>query len=112
MPFDDSPHSILTRCRQRCIPVNTLVPNAIAAHRIAYFAHQQNETDADVQRVAFYALHAIVLAAAQTDDDHRSRLDYLSEMPETAWEPRHDQTAATYRDETLAMLARRAEFCC
>jgi hypothetical protein len=53
-----------------------------------------------------YALHAIVMAAAQSEENSRTRLDYLSEVPETAWDSRDDYSAQRYREETLASIAR------
>jgi hypothetical protein len=105
MPFQDNPQEILERCRH-CVPVNALVGNAVAAHRIAFARYQQDPGEAEIRKIAFYSLHAIVMAAEQSDDDGRSRLDYLSELPEMAWESRHGFAAENYRDETLAMFAR------
>jgi hypothetical protein len=51
-----------------------LVDNTIAAHRVGFAAYQNKTADAEVQRVAFYSLHAIVMASEQLDDDGRSRL--------------------------------------
>jgi cold shock protein len=104
MPFEDSPQEILARCRD-CVPVNELVGNTIAAHRIAFAEFQQYGGN-DARRVAMYTLHAIVMAAAQSEEDDRTRLDYLSEVPETAWDSREDYSPQRYREDTLASIAR------
>jgi hypothetical protein len=103
MRFEHSPHEILARCRD-CIPVNELVVNTIAAHRIA-FAEFQQYGGQGARRVAIYALHAIITAASQSTEDDRIRLDYLSEVPETAWESREDYSAQRYREDTSASFA-------
>jgi hypothetical protein len=49
---------ILAAC-VNCVPVNARVDQAIAAHRIAFEASQR---DPEAQRLAEYALHAVVMA--------------------------------------------------
>jgi hypothetical protein len=104
MPFEDNAQEILERCRH-CVPVNSIVGNAIAAHRIAFARYQQDPGDAEIRKIAFYSLHAIVMASHTSADDYRTALDYLSELPERAWESRSDFSAQNYRDQTLASIA-------
>jgi hypothetical protein len=97
---------ILERCKDQ-IPVNELVSNTIAAHRIAFARLKTQARNPIIQRIAFYSLHAIVMAAERSGDDGRIRLDYLSELPEAAWEARNDFSAKNYREESLKMLVGR-----
>ena len=48
---------------------------------------------------------AVAQASHTSADDYRTALDYLSELPERAWESRSDFSAQNYRDQTLASIA-------
>jgi non-ribosomal peptide synthetase component F len=60
----------------------------------------------DARRLAMYALRAIIAASTPSADDHRAQLDYLSELPEAAWESWYDVSVLSSREETLAWIAR------
>ncbi len=106
MPFEDSPQEILAKCRN-CIPVNELVINAIAAHRIAFAEYQQYGGN-DARKVAMHALRAIITSATPLwEDDYRTQLDYLSELPLSAWEEQNGASPQKCRDDTLTFIARR-----
>jgi hypothetical protein len=104
MPFEFNAHEIIERCKV-CIPVNARVEAAVAAHRIA-FAEYQQYGGRDARRLAMYALRAIIAASTPSADDHRAQLDYLSELPEAAWESWNDVSVLSSREETLAWIAR------
>jgi len=107
MPFESSPQEILARCRV-CVPVNELVGNTVAAHRIA-FAEFQQYGGQDARRRADYALRAVIVACAQSAEDRRSQLDYLSDAPMDAWELM-DGFHAGWRDEAITGIARNMAF--
>jgi hypothetical protein len=54
--------------------------------------------------LAMYTLRAIILARTPTAQDYRDQLDYLSALPETAWEERSGYTAPQVRHDTLSAI--------
>jgi hypothetical protein len=108
-PLDLSPADILARCKN-LVPVNTIVEKAIAAHRIAFEHYSKKDPGAadwqEAHTLAMYTLRAVILARTPEVSDCRQQVDYLSALPEMAWEPWMQQTSREIREETLAGIAR------
>jgi hypothetical protein len=83
---------ILNECRSGFVPVNTRVPAAIEAHRLAL---------ASEQSLARFALRAVILAAAPSPEVERQQLGYLGGLPIEAWPSTKTSTAEQIRSETL-----------
>jgi hypothetical protein len=94
---------VLAMCAT-AVPVNARVDVAIEAHRIAFarFVVVGEEEKA----LAMYTLRAIILARTPTAQDYRDQLDYLSGLPETAWEEQPGYTAPQVRHDTLSAIKR------
>jgi hypothetical protein len=108
-PLDLSPAEILARCKN-LVPVNTVVEKAIAAHRIAFEHYIKKDRSAadwqEAHTLAMYTLRAVILARTPDASDCRQQIDYLSALPETAWEPWMEHTSREIREETLAGITR------
>ena len=65
---------------------------------LAIQAHQQSPGG--------YTLRAVILACTPDVVASRRQLDYLTALPESAWEPWLEHTAQDIRDETLAAISR------
>lgn len=85
------------------VPVNVRVDQAIAAHRIAWSAPQD---DPEARQLAMFVLRTIVVARTPDVDDLRAQLDYLTALPVTAWPSGENYTKQECRDETLAAIRR------
>ena len=90
---------------QRWVPVNTLISEAIKAHRLLFRVGKLSEAEA---RTASFALRAVALARMPDVKDCRQMLDYLTGLPIEAWEVETIQgyTAEQWRQDTLRMIAR------
>ena len=84
------------------MPVNVRLDQAIAAHQLAFKAFQRNQDDPHARQLAFYALRGVILALMPEIADYRAKLDYLTDLPETAWPETADHSARECRQETLA----------
>ena len=92
---------ILAACIS-CVPVNTRLDQAIAAHRIAFKAFDRNQDDPHARQLAFFALRSVILARMPGIADYRVQFDYLTGLPETAWPETAEHSAWECREETLA----------
>ena len=88
---------ILAVCVQM-IPVNTRVDQAIAAHKVALRAL---ESDPAAWDIAANTLRAIIFARTPVAADYRTKLDYPSALPETAWQEHPDQSAPAVPQRNL-----------
>ena len=94
---------ILAACVS-CVPVNTRLNQAVAAHRIAFEASQR---DPEARQLAEYTLRCVVMARTTELGDIRAQLDYLEALPETAaWPSGAEYSARECREETLAGIRR------
>jgi hypothetical protein len=75
---------IHTACSAGFIAVNVNLPVAIAAHQ---------------QQPGIMTLRTIIMAAPETVEEERQRLDYLANLPEDAWI--RDEGWWKYRDAVL-----------
>ena len=88
---------VLGQCR-RIVPVNVLVPVAIAAHQEAVRRRMG-------ERVISFALSAIVLACAPTVADSQQQLDYLVTVPIEHW-PAKTKVVDNVREAQLGAIRR------
>ena len=93
--------AILVACIN-CVPVNTRLDQAIAAHRLAFKAFKRDPDNPHARQLAVYALRGVVLARMPGIADYRAQLDYLTDLPESAWPEIADHSARECREETLA----------
>ena len=88
---------VLVYCRH-CVPVNVLVPVAIAAHQEAVRRRMG-------EPVISFTLSAIVLACAPTVADSQQQLDYLVTVPIEHW-PAKTEVVDNVREAQLGMIQR------
>ena len=93
--------AILVACIN-CVPVNTRLDQAIAAHRLAFKAFERDGDNPHARQLAFSALRSVILARMPGLADYRKQLDYLTSLPATAWPETADHSSRECREETLA----------
>ena len=95
---------ILAACRS-FVPVSTRVPAAIAAHRIA-FCHYSTAGTEEARTLAMYTLRAVIVARTPKVSDSQEQLDYLTGLPEMAWDCHAEYTLQEVREATLDAIRR------
>ena len=80
---------ILAMCAHM-IPVNARVDQAIAAHKVALRALENDPADPAAWDLAANTLRSIILARTAVADDYRAQHDYLKALPEAAWQEHPD----------------------
>ena len=95
---------ILAACK-KMVPVGTLVPAAIAAHRIA-FCHYSTAGTEEARTLAMFTLRAVIVARTPDLADSQQQLDYLTGLPEMAWTDNAGHTLQEVREATLSAIRR------
>ena len=92
---------ILEQCWKGFVPVNTELPAAVEAHRWAFEQWLKTRKTSD-RLLANLTLHVVTFVELSAIEDAQATLDYLATLPADAWPEHPEQTAAAFRESTLA----------